>query len=186
VLPDGTYNIQFYGYVPGQWSALGSWTVDPDPFIAGLFAFTNQTANTSTFQIVVDLPGVYLAGPTYMSGSIAGTVLDRNGNGATLAAPAGGAIYSAQIDGVTQHTLVNSPSFASAGPYEANAFGPESFSHVVGPAVTQSLAIIHNFSLTGGDSTTMSSTFLVTPEPATILLSFLVVGSLLPHRRTRG
>ena len=185
-LPDGTYFIQFYGYVPGQWSALGSWTVDPDPFVGGSFSFTNQSLITDTFQIVVDLPGVSLPGPTDMSGSIAGTLLDRNGNGATLAAPANGAIYSAQIDGITQHTLVNAPSSVSAGPYEANAFGPESFHHLAGPAVTQSLAIVHEFSLTAGDSTTMSTSFLVTPEPATVLLSLLVLGSLTHRRRTRG
>jgi hypothetical protein len=186
LLPDGTYNILFYGYVPGQWSALGSWSIDPDPFVVGMFSFTNQSVNTGTFQIVVDMPGVFLAGPTDMSGFATGIVLDRNGDGATLAAPPGGALYSAQIDGITQQTLGNAPASVSAGPFGAAAFGPESFTSVAGPAVTQSLAIAHNFSLTGGDSAMMLTTFVVTPEPATVLLSLLVVGSLLRRRRIRG
>lgn len=182
---DGTYTVKVYAYVPGEFSAMWNMVMDPDPFLYGLFSFTNQSASTGTFQVVVDLPGVDLPVATEMSGSIAGTVLDRNGDGATLSAPAGGAVYTAMIDGNDQQTLLQHAYSCSAGSYAANAFGPASFSNVAGPPVTQSLAIMHNFTLTAGDSTTMSSSFVVTPEPTAALLLATALGAVLVRGRNR-
>ena len=51
-------------------------------------------------------------------------------------------------------------------------------------AVNNSIAIQHAFTLTPGDSATLSSYFIVVPEPASLLL--LAVGALvLPRRRGR-
>jgi hypothetical protein len=182
---DGTYSVRFYGRVPGEWTARFVLTVDPDPFVYGLFAVMNDTSTTKNFQAMVVEPAAYLAGPTTMSGSISGTVLDRNGDGATLATLAGAPMYTAMIDGVSQQTLVPDYSSCVAGAYMTNAFGPASFNGLTGPAVNQDLAILHQFSLSAGDGATISSSFYVVPEPATALLSLLAFGAVI-HRRNQA
>jgi hypothetical protein len=184
--PDGTYSVKFYGYVPGQWSALWNLTIDPDPFVQGLFVFTNQSQSFGSFVITADCPGVSLPGPTDMSGSIAGTLLDRDGDGATVSAPAEGALYTALIDGDPARTLLDDPFTVSAGQYEANAFGPASFSHEVGPAVTQALYLRHAFLLTGNDSISVSSSFVVTPEPTGLCLIGMILVPFLLRGRLRS
>jgi len=190
---DGTYDVRFYGYVPGEWGAMWNFTVgqsaarSPDLFLYGLFIFTNASPSAGTFSVGALLPGVSLAAPTELSGSVSGTLLDRNGNGATVSAPAGGSFYTAMIDGVEQKTLLDDPFSSSSGPYMVNAFGPAAFSGQAGPAVTQDLAIIHDFTLTGeNDSITVSSSFVVAPEPAAvILLAVGLAGTCLRGRRRR-
>jgi hypothetical protein len=167
---DGTYTVKFYGYVPGQWSAMWNLTADPDPVLDGLFTFTNYSTLPGRFQVIVDMPGVNIPTATAMSGSIAGTILDRNGDGATVSAPIGSAIYGAMIDGTTVRKLLPEGASCWAPSHAANAFGPQTFTNEVGPPVTQGLAILHDFILTPGDSITIASSFVVTPEPAGVLL----------------
>ncbi len=186
---DGTYGIRFYGYVPGEWAAMWNLTMNqavarsPNLFVYGLFVFTNPSSTTNSFSVAAFLPGVNLAAPTEMSGSISGTILDRNGDGAAVSAPGGGSVYTAMIDGVPQKTLLDAPFSSSAGANAVNAFGPASFTNELGPQVTQSLAIMHDFTLTGSDSLTVSSSFLVTPEPAAALLVAVGLVALLGKRR---
>jgi hypothetical protein len=188
---DGTYDVHFYGYVPGEWGAMWNFTVgqtaarSPDLFLYGLFIFTNASPSTGTFSVGAILPGVSAAAPTQLSGSVSGTLLDRNGNGATVRAPGGGSFYTAMIDGVPQKTLLDAPFSSASGPYMVNAFGPAAFSGQSGPAVTQGLAIVHYFSLRAHhDSITVSSSFVVTPEPAAlVLLAVGLAGTVVLRRR---
>lgn len=165
---------------------VGDWTVnsldlfaDPDPTVSNIIAVTNNTAATQTFVITVTLPIAPAFGPpSFIKGSVSGSVTDTsgNGNGATFATAGGNPIYTALIDGASVATLLDpSLSVVTAGFGSANLpvddFGiPNAVSIPVGTLT--GIAITLRFSLTAGDSASLTSVFNVEPipEPGTAIL----------------
>lgn len=172
-----------------------SWdvTLDPDPFVNGVFGVTNNTTGTQSYILTVILPiSPAIPGGTLIGGSIGGSVTDANFNGvATVTAV--GALFRGQVDGV-----VVLPITPAGGPWSAPfAGGTTSIpaanvglpgpSIVSGPALTD-IAIELRFSLTPGDTASFTSFFVVEPipEPATALLFGIgLTGLIVSGRRRR-
>jgi hypothetical protein len=130
------------------------------------YVVTNTSNATQTFTITDNI-AANVGGPTFISGSVTGTVTDLNGNGATVAtSPAGSSIYSALIDLGTVRTLMD-PGFSfSAGNFLSATGGPQSFALEPSIAVTAFIGITLTFTLTAGDSASFTSIFTVVPIPA--------------------
>src|SRR5262245_12649990 len=136
-------------------------TIDNDPVVTGVTGVTNLFSSTQQITLLFTLPIVAIPGTTLQGGSFRRTVTDNNGdgdsnNGATIAAPAGSALYTAQIDGVNTQSLYSAPFSVSAGSFlsaniPATNFGSPIPSLVGGPALT-SIGILLDFTLTAFDS----------------------------------
>jgi len=183
-------NLQGDGYALDGWAFL----LNPDPSVTGTFNLTNLAATTQTFILTVTLP-VAPVGPSLVAtGSIgAGTLTDLNANGATLTDD-GTAIYSALIDGSSVRTLMDPPqSFtAPANPFGSpssvtipgESFGPE----LLAQAVSSSISIRVQYTLTAGDQVAFPISFAVQPipEPGTLALVAGGVATLAGARRRRA
>jgi hypothetical protein len=185
--PDGTYQL-IGGWDPGpsEWTASWNLTIDPDPVVFGGFTFTNMIASPQDFSVSLTLPTT-VPSPAQMRGTIAGSLLDANGDGAVLTTQAGEPLYAALIDNVPVKTLLDDPFSTTVGPAASGVWPtpPAAFGYEPAPAVTTMIGINHLFTLSGtGDTATFVSRFEVIPEPAT--LGLLLVGAMsLLRRRVR-
>lgn len=156
------------------WSML----VNPDPFVIANLVVTNTTMFTQTYSLTVVLPISQMIANACIGGSISGSVTDLNGNGATLASPAGGAVYTALVDGVAAQQLLTDPFSVSTGNWQSATVGPASFGNPIpslpyAPGVLNSIGITISFTLSAGDSATFTSIFVVEeciPAPAALAL----------------
>lgn len=156
-------------------------------FLSSAFTVTNNNAGTQNFIVTATQGALVFPGPTEILGSHSGNVGDNPsfGDGATLSTIGGSSMYAAQIDGATVRTLFDDPFSVSAAPFLTNSYGPSSYGWEGGnPAVTTSIAIVNEFSLTGFDNAGMTSTFVVrVPTPgAASLLGVLGVAALRRRR----
>lgn len=161
---------------------LDSWSLslNADPVVSGTVAMTNNSGVTQQYTLLFTLPVGPIGPSSLTSGSIQGGVTDDNGDGATVAAPAGSSLYAALIDGLTMspfQTLYPASYSASATAFDSAtvpvaSFGFPSPPSLPGPAVASSIGIRLDFTLTPGDSASFTSNFVVepVPEPATGLL----------------
>jgi hypothetical protein len=172
-----------------------SMNVDEDPVVTGTTAVTNNSLVSQTFTLIFTLAVAPPVVPSSLiGGSIAGTVTDNTGDGATLSTAAGDFFYSARIDGATVATLYGDPSSAVAGaPFGSGNLAALSFGAPIpsqaGPAANTDIGIRLKFTLTPGDSASFTSNFVVVPipEPSVALLLGLGLGALgLSRRRDRG
>lgn len=152
--------------------------LDSDPVVSGVVAVQNLAATSMQFSMAFTL-GITPVGPSSLTaGSVAGGVLDNNGNGATLSTVGGNALYTALIDGVTYQTLFAAPTVLTTNdPFGGADLVPASFGLPVppsqpGPAATTSIGIRYDFELTGQDAASFTGVFVVEPipEPSTALL----------------
>jgi hypothetical protein len=191
----GGTGYNWNGSVGGaNWGMLFNIDGNTDPIITSNITFTNNTANTNNYVIVVNLPVPGIAAPSLMDGSVGGSVTDANGNGfAQGAALAGSSMYVGLIDGnpVNTTALLGFPyaaTFAGPGTGGTAIIGPSSFGQpfpINGPAVVGSIGIRLEFSLTAGDSIAMTSFFRVEPVPAPGALALLGLAGLAGGKRRR-
>jgi len=150
------------------------------------FVVTNTSTVTQTFTLTNNI-FANIAGPTFITGSVTGTVTDLNGNGATVAALPNGSIYTAIIDLVNPvRTLMDGPAFSfSAGQFLSASSAPEQF--VLEPSIQVNgfIGITLQFTLTAGDQASFTSIFTVEPIPAPGALIALA-GLLVLGRRRRA
>lgn len=156
--------------------------------IASAFTVTNNNAGVSHFTVTTLQAAFVSPGPTEILGSTSGNVGDNPmfGDGATLSAFAGSAMYDAQIDGLSVQTLFNDPFSVSAVPFLTNSYGPSDFGWTGGQsAVFSDIRIINDFTLTGFDNAGMTSTFIVR-VPSQGSMALLGLSGLVAIRRRRG
>jgi len=173
--------------------------IDNDPIVNGSMTVSNSQNFTQHFTLIFTLPVAPISAPTQTSGSYRATVRDGGVevNGATLATqdpldvtdPGYGALYTALLDGNDwQDLYVHPQSFSSLGSATTNVpvvtFG--SPVPLAGPAVTTSIGIRLDFTLTGLDRATFTSNHIVTPEPHTGALMALGLAVLAVRRRLEG
>ncbi len=154
-------------------------------FVTANIVVTNNDIVNQNFSLLMTLDTGPLAG-VLERGSVIGTVTDLTNDDATVFAPAGGQIYAAMIDGVTEADgllLVDPFSASAGGPFQSGTVGPASFmadSH----AVESSIGIMLDFDLTPGDSASFTAIFeVIVPAPAG--LPFLAALGLVAGRRRR-
>lgn len=181
---------------PGNWGMGWSMLVNPDPFIVSNIAVTNTSLVTQTFVISVQMPiDTSMSGFPFIciGGSVVGSVTDGNGDGATLASPVNGSLYSAFVDGNLVATLLDDPFDAVVtDPYLSAGVGPVDFgspipSQLVLTQATMSFGITLAFTLTAGDTASFTSIFVVEgciPGPASLAL--LAVAGMAGSRRRRS
>jgi hypothetical protein len=165
-------------------------TFDADPIINGITAVTNLSGSPQQFTLIFTLPTT-VAPASLMGGGVQGGVTDNTGDGATISAPTGSAIYTALIDSVLSQQAIYSDPFSYNEP---NAFQSSNFTaqnwgtpipSAPGPAVTTNIRIKLDFVLTGNDSASLTSNFVVipVPEPGPGLLLAFGLGVLALKRR---
>jgi hypothetical protein len=176
---DGTYS--FVGTLPdpdGDWQlSLQSMLVKSDPFISAVYGLTNNAATTQNFTLVVSIPVFPTITPTsLMGGSTGGSVTDSNFDGiGTIATIATTPFYLGTIDSAGALPLHPHP-FSVSVPFAGGTASIPAVSAglpgptLLGPAVLTDIGITHRFSLTSHDSAAISSFFVVTPEPTSLLL----------------
>jgi hypothetical protein len=184
---DGLYKLKGGMQWQGVWGGLADIEIldlhfHPNPYVLNNILVTNTSTTVQAYTLGVMLPTTF-GTPNQILGSITTQVIDGNGNGATIAAPAGGAIYEAIIDGFVVTTMQDSPFSVVAAPANVNNalddFGPSA--NALG--VNSFIAIKLSFTLSPGDTAAILSRFDVIPEPSSALL--LGVASMLLIRRRR-
>lgn len=152
--------------------SINSWNLwlDEDPVVSGTVNFTNLNPATQQVTFIFTLPILpAIPGGTVIGGSIQGGATDNNGNGVTLSAPTGSSFYTALIDNIAVQTLYVAPTSYSTGSFLSlnvpNASFGTPIPSLAGPPALTSIAIRLDFLLTGGDSASFTSNFVVQPVP---------------------
>jgi MYXO-CTERM domain-containing protein len=188
-LGGGTYN--FAGSTTGTAFDF-SWDVNAnaDPFVDAAVSVTNNTGVTQTFTtfMVLNVSVSYAA--SMMNGSVAATLTNNDffGGSATLAAAPGRQVFGGYVDTANifadapTRTLWEDPfSFDAVGGL-AQANDNTFFAPEAGGAVTTNIGILLEFTLSAGDSATISGLFNVTPGPGG-LAAFALFGLAGTRRR---
>ncbi|HVN37731.1 MAG TPA: hypothetical protein VMW19_06080 [Myxococcota bacterium] len=171
-----------------------SWdmTFDSEPVITGTTSVTNLNSSAQQFTLIFTLPTT-VSPSSLMGGSLQGGVTDNNGlsTGATITAPAGSALYTAIIDNVVQQQLHADPfSYTEPNNFQSSNFASANWGTPIpsapGPAVGSYIRIQLDFMLSGNDSASMTSNFVVVPvpEPAPATLTLLGLVALALRRRS--
>lgn len=174
---------------------LWSWDelrIKEDPIISAAQSFTNLSTSANDFLFGVSL-GTGAVGPTSLiGGSSSVSVADADNSGsATLQNSTGQPGYAGLLDGATQLTLLDPFSLtALSGGTSATSetLGLSGSGPTIGaPAVASDIGLTHRFNLTGRDTATFNSTFVVEPipEPGTLLLVGLGCAGLAGASRSR-
>jgi hypothetical protein len=176
---DGTYRYSGTFLDPdGHWQLdLQDMLVKPDPWVNAVYGLTNFAGSTQNFTLIVSLPiSPTIPGSSLMGGSTGGSVTDANFDGiGTMSTIAPAPFYMGTIDGIGQLPLLPDP-FSVSVPLAGDTVNIPATSAglpgptIPGPPVLVDIGITHRFSLTAGDIIGITSFFVVTPEPTSLLL----------------
>jgi hypothetical protein len=155
--------------------------LDEDPEIVTSFGVKNLSGATLQFTLVFTTSAIPIPGGTLTGGSTEFDFGDNTGDGVTLSAPPGGAIYSALIDNVVHDTLFAGASGSDPTPFGGGTLGTDSFGNPIpsqaGPALVSNFGITYDFLLTGGDDATSSTgRFVVKPVPEPVTAALIALG----------
>jgi len=176
------------------WSFSWDCTINEDPFVDATINVQNNSNVTQTFWVYMPLNILPPITPnTSMSGSVSAVVSDGNpfdGPGVTMATNGVDSVYTAFIDPAfagdpasIARTQWNAPAFSlSAGQFGANNANAN-FSNEIGAGANTSIAIRLRFTLSAGDSASVTGLFDIQPVPGPAGLSLLAVAALVGRRR---
>jgi hypothetical protein len=176
---DGSYTYSgIFDDPDGHWQLnLQNLVVKSDPWVSAVYGLTNYAGTTQNFTLIVSVPvSPPITPSSLMGGSTGGSVTDANFDGiGTVSTIPPAPFYMGTIDGNPALALLPDP-FSVSVPYaggtanipatSAGLPGPT----LPGPAVLSDIGITHRFSLTAGDIIGITSFFVVTPEPTSLLL----------------
>ena len=184
-------NLEYGADYPLVSISIDNLVIDSDPVVTGTTGVTNLFGTTQQITLLFTLPVSPIPGGTLTGGSYRGSVTDNNGDGATIAAPTGSALYTAMLDGSNWQQLYTAPNSFSAGLFLSSNIPSTNFGSPIpslpGPAVASSIGIKLDFTLTGLDSASFTSNHVVqpVPEPSTAALLGLGLAFLAGRRRSQ-
>jgi hypothetical protein len=178
---DDSYTLE------GSWEGAAcdaDWdlTLDADPYIITGWGLVNTSGITQTYTLTFTTSVIPITISTVHGGSTGGSVTDKPGDGSLASASTVTSIpfYAGQIDGTTVLKLYDDPPGTSwTATFDGETVNILSQnSGLPGPTlpsgpVASSISIVHKFTLTAGDSISGTSNFIVTPEPATLVIWLL-------------
>lgn len=186
---DGSVTVTGLSFSMASWGLdLQTITLDPDPFVSFVGAFTNFAGVAMDFIFSTVLPVVPVLPSSLIGGSTTVTYGDANfdGLGGLTNSTLGGAAYSGTVDGSNALNMLAvlglAPAFAGDTQFANQTLGLPGPTIPYGPALV-SIGITQRFNLSTMDQATFNSTFRVepVPEPTTgLLLGFglLAMGAL--------
>jgi MYXO-CTERM domain-containing protein len=188
-----SFNCSGTGQFGGTSGMNMTWNMnfDSDPVITGTTAVTNLSGSAQQFTLIFTLPTT-VSPSSLMGGGVQGGVTDNTGDGATITAPLGSAIYTALIDSVlVQQTLHADPfSYTEPNAFQNSSFPSANWGTPIpsapGPAVTTNIRIQLDFILTGNDSASITSNFVVVPVPEPAPATMMLLGLLALALRRRS
>ncbi len=164
-----------------------TFSFDPDPNVVLFFAIQNTQATTQTFTVTAAVPVAAVGPGLTLNGSIAGSLTDTAGDGATLGDATGAPLYAAIIDANPLRSLLDAPQSITTTTSQTigpAAFGPEAFAG----SAASFIAVQIQFTLSPGDLASFTSVFNVTavPEPGTVMLLGSGIVGIAASRRRRS
>lgn len=177
----------------GGFSSLNSWSltwdcvVNPDPFVDATINVTNNSNATQTFVLFMPLNIIPVGPGSVMDGSVSASLSSQSFiNPAMLAAPGGESVYQAYIDGGLVKTLWD-PGYSLVAAPLASAGDTTNFNNQIGPAANLQLALQLKFTLSAGDSASVTGIFNIVPVPGPASLAlFGLFGTIVGGRRRRA
>lgn len=181
--PDGSGGYNYQGAVSdpnGFWAVSYNLVADNDPtsdngniIVTGNVVVQNLTTLPAGYSFGILLPVANAITPSSVIGGSAAFGLTTDSGGGSLTTTGNTPMWQAQIDNTTVHSLFNAPfSLVNSGLGSSNA--SENFGTPIpslgGPAVLNSIGILINFTLSGLDQASVTSTFVVAPAPGALAL----------------
>ena len=170
-------------------TALGIGTAASAEVVTISQTFFNSSNTTRSYSFYQYAPLAGGSAASVMGGSVSATVSDLNGNGATLGAVNGLAIYTATVNDVAVRTLWQPFASFNVGQFLSQSTTPGVFANEVIPggatASDALLGIALRFTLSAGDTVSFASTFTVTNAPAPGALALLAVSGAAGAGRRR-
>lgn len=173
------------GLENSAWNMSWDCVVNEDPFVDATINVTNTSAVVQTFWVYMPLAiNPAIPGATNMSGSVSAVLSSNTFGGATLANNGVIPIYQGYIDGNVVATMwnnysLNAPAFGSAN--DNSQFGV-----VAGPGANNEIALRLQFTLSPGDSASVTGIFEIQAIPAPAGLAVLTLAGLFGTRRRRS
>lgn len=174
------------GFVGSTYSLNWDCVINQDPFVDSTINVTNNSAATQTFWVYMPLNIVPTGPGVVMDGSVSASLSSQSFfNPAMLAATGAESVYQAYINGGIVKTLWN-PGYSLVAAPLASAGDTTSFSGQNNPSLANQIAIQLKFTLSPGDSASVTGIFnIAVPGPAG-LTAFAVFGLFGTGRRRRA
>ena len=170
-------------------TALGIGTAASAEVVTISQTFFNSSNATRSYSFYQYAPLAGGSAASVMSGSVSATVTDLNGNGATLGAVNGLAMYTATVNEIAVRTLWQPFSNFNVGQFLSQSTAPGAFANEVIPGGSTSsdalLGIVLKFTLSAGDTVSFASTFTVNNVPGPGAMALLAVSGATGAGRRR-
>ena len=170
-----------------EWHMSWDCVANADPFVDATINVTNSSNSTQTFWIYMPLlinPAI--VGPTTMAGSVSAAVSDQNFDGATLAATAVEPVFQGFVDTLPQpNATIWNPGYSLSAPSFGAANDSSSFNNALGPPALTEIAVKLKFTLSAGDSASVTGTFDIQAVPGPAGLSAFAIFAAFGGRRRR-
>ncbi len=193
---DGGYgysgNVSVWGFL-ANFDLRAATKSNGNQSFGGALTLENTTASVQEFVVDLTVSTVPTINPTLCGGSVAG-LLDGGLDGGFFRSVGNGSVWSALINNGGTSTTV--ASLLTGSPYQVTASADEQFAVIpraafgepipslAGPALGQSRTIRMRFELSGGDTVTLGTTFVVQEIPGPGALALMgMIGARAARRR---